>query len=67
MPRSGTSLVEQIIASHKEVHGMGELNTLSEILAPIISEENSLISDDTINLIRQEYSTKIEAFVQNDS
>ena len=25
MPRSGTSLVEQIIASHSEVHGAGEL------------------------------------------
>jgi len=25
MPRSGTSLVEQILASHKEIHGAGEL------------------------------------------
>ncbi|MCH8930257.1 MAG: tetratricopeptide repeat protein [Proteobacteria bacterium] len=28
MPRSGTTLVEQIIASHPQVHGAGELNDL---------------------------------------
>lgn len=31
MPRSGTSLVEQIIASHSQVHGAGELIDLSRI------------------------------------
>ncbi len=30
MPRSGTTLVEQILASHPAVHGAGELKTLSE-------------------------------------
>ena len=29
MPRSGTSLVEQILASHPQVYGAGELNTIS--------------------------------------
>ena len=33
MPRSGTSLVEQILASHPRVHGAGELNDLFELLA----------------------------------
>ena len=28
MPRSGTSLVEQIISNHSEVHGAGELDLL---------------------------------------
>jgi tetratricopeptide (TPR) repeat protein len=32
MPRSGTSLVEQILASHPDVYGAGELTALSEIL-----------------------------------
>lgn len=32
MPRSGTTLTEQIIASHPEVHGAGELNDLAAIL-----------------------------------
>ena len=30
MPRSGTSLVEQILASHSQVHGAGELALLTE-------------------------------------
>ena len=30
MPRSGTTLVEQILASHPEVHGAGELDTLRQ-------------------------------------
>ena len=33
MPRSGTSLVEQILASHPEVYGAGELRTLSGIVS----------------------------------
>lgn len=32
MPRSGTTLVEQILASHHDVHGAGELSRLTEII-----------------------------------
>ncbi|HWE01760.1 MAG TPA: sulfotransferase, partial [Tepidisphaeraceae bacterium] len=32
MPRSGTSLVEQILASHPQVYGAGELSRLSEVV-----------------------------------
>lgn len=32
MPRSGTSLVEQILSSNKDVHGHGELNFFSEVI-----------------------------------
>ena len=28
MPRSGTSLIEQIVSNHSSVYGGGELNTL---------------------------------------
>jgi tetratricopeptide (TPR) repeat protein len=31
MPRSGTSLVEQILASHPQVHGAGELELLASV------------------------------------
>lgn len=37
MPRSGTTLVEQILASHREVQGAGELGDLAQVL----SEESS--------------------------
>ncbi len=33
MPRSGTTLTEQILASHSEVHGAGELRELQAIIA----------------------------------
>jgi tetratricopeptide (TPR) repeat protein len=32
MPRSGTTLVEQILASHPQVHGAGELQTLNDVV-----------------------------------
>src|SRR5262245_17003014 len=32
MPRSGTSLVEQILASHRQVHGAGEITLLRTVL-----------------------------------
>lgn len=35
MPRSGTSLVEQILASHPDVYGAGELNFISVIAAEL--------------------------------
>lgn len=34
MPRSGTSLTEQIIASHSLVHGAGELQAMRRCIAP---------------------------------
>ena len=37
MPRSGTSLLEQIISSHHEVYGAGELLTLRELIDPVLS------------------------------
>ncbi len=35
MPRSGTTLMEQILAAHPEVVGAGELTLLGELLAPV--------------------------------
>jgi tetratricopeptide (TPR) repeat protein len=32
MPRSGTTLIEQIIASHPMVHGAGELGTFNDVI-----------------------------------
>ncbi|MEZ5809970.1 MAG: sulfotransferase [Rhizobiaceae bacterium] len=36
MPRSGTSLVEQILASHTGVHGGGELQVVRRAVAPAV-------------------------------
>lgn len=35
MPRSGTSLVEQILASHPDVYGAGELSFVAEIISQL--------------------------------
>ncbi len=35
MPRSGTTLVEQILASHPQVFGAGELDDINEIVNPL--------------------------------
>ena len=48
MPRSGTSLIEQIITSHSEVFGAGELPLLSKIVKEdILNEDN--VSNKIIN------------------
>ena len=54
MPRSGTTLTEQIISAHDEVHGAGELPYLSEFLIEQILEKNFLTHnkiDDLKNLL----------------
>ena len=41
MPRSGTTLVEQIIASHNEVYGADELSTLSNLTSVLLQDPSS--------------------------
>ena len=57
MPRSGTSLVHQIIGSHKEVYGAGELNILSKIINKFIRDSNNEITfaEQEISSIRVQY------------
>jgi len=38
MPRSGTTLTEQIISSHKDVHGAGELNYLTDAVENLVKK-----------------------------
>ena len=39
MPRSGSTLVEQIISSHHAVHGAGELTNLPTIIGPLATDQ----------------------------
>jgi tetratricopeptide (TPR) repeat protein len=43
MPRSGTSLVHQIIDSHNDVYGMGELNNLNKIVVELLKSFNEKV------------------------
>ena len=45
MPRSGTTLVEQILASHSRVYGAGELDLLSQIVKTINWRSSDLRTD----------------------
>jgi len=66
MPRSGTSLVEQIISSHNEVHGAGELKALSKIIIQLIQTSSAIdkidLSENTILSIRQKYLDYLSSF-----
>lgn len=55
MPRSGTSLVEQIVASHSKVHGCGELDYIKAAVAPLIGMETPVYDRDRAETIRQSY------------
>jgi len=59
MLRSGTSLVEQIIASHHAVYGAGELGTLSNLITPILknylAQNKNGLTKKTFLSIRQQY------------
>ena len=59
MPRSGTSLVHQILDSHSEVKGLGELNNLNKFVVPLLKSFNHDIkecfSKKELLLLRDEY------------
>ena len=58
MPRSGTTLVEQIISSHSEVLGAGELNYVSQ-LGVNLSVDPKAINTGAISKFRQMYLSEV--------
>ena len=59
MPRSGTSLVEQIITSHSDVFGAGELSQLSKIV------NENFLSNDIVSTEKVNNLFKTPSFVDN--
>ena len=45
MPRSGTTLIEQIISAHKDVYGAGELKFLSDSINKNLLIDNKFINE----------------------
>ena len=79
MPRSGTTLVEQIISSHEKVHGGGELSYMEDSIKKMIgykAEENKALyrSFKNINnldykelkIAELEYTEKLKLHVYNE-
>jgi hypothetical protein len=66
MIRSGTSLVEQIIASHHAVYGAGELTTLADLIEPIVrdhlAQDNYQLPEKAFLSIRQQYLDALSMF-----
>ena len=71
MPRSGTSLVEQIISSHHSVHGAGELDFLAKIIAPRLKEfsvdSNNVFTNKDVLSIRQKYLDSLSSFSTSEN
>ena len=58
MPRSGTTLIEQIVSSHSEVTGAGELNYLSQF-GDGLTQGITAINAETISAFRKNYLIEI--------
>ncbi|MEL7544967.1 MAG: sulfotransferase [Pseudomonadota bacterium] len=50
MPRSGTSLVEQIISSHSRVDGAGELTTFTDVVSQSMATHGGVFPNDVTSL-----------------
>ena len=59
MPRSGTTLLEQVLSSHSKIHGAGELNYLPKIIDNV-NLDNIKNFDSFIKTLRSEYYSKVK-------
>ena len=60
MPRSGTTLVEQIVSSHSQVTGAGELSFATQLGAPIARGLSDSNTDSLLNF-REKYLKKLKS------
>mgnify|MGYP006077877867 CR=1 FL=1 len=69
MPRSGTSLVEQIISSHSNVFGAGELSILDQSISKNLNFNNNSEGGNQVNFenVRKEYDDSIDVFKSSES
>ena len=58
MPRSGTSLIEQILSTHSKIYGAGELNYLQKIIDKLVLEKPGNLKD-YFSRIRNYYNEQI--------
>ena len=73
MPRSGTTITEQIISSHQDVYGAGELPFLEKLIKKYILKDDIFISENISNInvnylesIQNEYVKKVEELEYNE-
>ncbi|XOV78958.1 MAG: sulfotransferase [Aestuariibacter sp.] len=63
MMRSGTSLIEQILASHKSVYGAGELESLNRLVLPTLHRQGDNLHFDSsvAQKLRDDYHDELHA------
>ena len=60
MPRSGTSLVHQIVSNHQRVYGAGELTKLNKFVTPYLKDsKNKEITEKDLISIRENYTNEL--------
>tara|TARA_B110000438_G_scaffold85378_1_gene84856 strand:+ start:1677 stop:3221 length:1545 start_codon:yes stop_codon:yes gene_type:complete len=66
MPRSGTTLIEQILSTHKDVHGGGELDFLPKIAEQyLFNDKDKLLNQNIFNKMGLQYLNKINKKTEN--
>ena len=65
MPRSGTTLVEQIISSHSQVYGAGEVEALDHALNQIQWDE-ATVSDGQLETLSSHYLSELKSLASNE-
>lgn len=60
MPRSGTTLVEQVLSSHSRVYGAGELKYLNHFIQPYYSENIQQWSPELCYAITNNYLSSLQ-------
>ena len=58
MPRSGTTLVEQMLSNHRDITGCGELKLVEQLVLPLILRPDDIVFED-IELFRKDYLAAI--------
>lgn len=61
MPRSGTSLVEQILTAHTKISGGGELKSLSNF-GNLIIDKKLIYSQQQVDIFRENYFQELSSF-----
>ncbi len=74
MPRSGTTLAEQILSSHPQAHGTGELDTIFRVACTITQRRGIAEPFDFFNVINEvsddellDYAQQLEQRLRRDS
>ena len=64
MPRSGTSLIEQVVSSHSSIHGAGELGLIRKLGEPF-TVGKQVLRQESLRTCRSQYLKELERISEN--